>query len=313
MKKKGKLACTLLASFFAVTALFSVAACASEKSEDNSEFVFKGSGKFGDGNDYHITLVGNKDDEKSFLLTVDEIPMLELGGTWVMVENKGYKLYLDDTDGTYVYTRYNPATKEFSAKFNLNLSGGLGRSKVALTYRDEEFAKEYDGKGLPMHPPTFTGYGWAGLWSKTKYDCSLICREDGTCVSITDKTGVPNRNGVYTYDEETNVFSFEFEDEVYQSNYLNSNAYTGFDLAYIHCYGSAMNDDGVTGWVEYYDATKEMPKFNTCTWHYDKETGEKVVIDFKTTYDEATKTYSLIYEAFAKGFVDRLVTYTVED
>lgn len=282
---------------------------------DSYEFVFNGTGVFADGNEYDIVIHGNDDAGKTFRLGVDQIPALELDGTWVFVEGKGYKLYFNDTSETYVYTRYDPQTKEFSFQYTLNLSGGLGEAKVKMTAKDEAFAAEYDGKGLPAHPPTFTGVGWGGGSGTMAVASTLVCNEDGTCISIASETGAPNRTGTWTYDEARNVYSFVFDDETYPTNYLKPHPESG-KSSWRHSYGAIFSSEaGNSKYIDYIvvEDFETQPQFTDATWHYD-ENGEKVYIPFETTYDEATKTYTLIYEALAKNmFLDRIVTYTVDE
>lgn len=302
--------CLLFAASVCLTACNGDNGGGGGNSEDK-EFVFEGAATFSNGVDYSIVITGYADEEQSFLLTVKEMPILEMGGTWVMVEGKGYKLYLNDAGGTYVYTSYNVATQSFTAKVPVNLGGGFGNATVVMTCKDGGFAAQYDGIGLPPHPPTFTGHGLGGTKGNSSYDCSVICREDGTCVAVTDKTGIPDREGTYTYDAETNVYSFEFADET--EAYERAFIYTKNDVEnYYHTFGCAVGDVGSIATTEYLPVSEGIPHYNTSTWYYDGD-GNKVETEFKTTYDEATKTYTLIYEAYCRGFVDRLVTYTVED
>lgn len=314
-KARRSLIGLVIAFVLAAVALFGFTACdgaqgGGTEPASQAEFVFEGQATFSNGVDYSIVITGYKDN--SFLLTVKEMPILEMDGTWTMVEGKGYKLYLNDAGGTYVYTSYDTAAKAFTAKVPVNLGGGFGSTTVTMTCADEAFASLYDGEGLPPHPPTFTGHGLGGTKGNSEYLCSLICFEDGTCVAVTDKTGIPNRNGVYTYDSETNTYSFEFEDETeaYDRAFIYEND-EGVEC-YYHTFGCAVGDVGSTATTEKLPVSDGIPHYNTSTWYYDAD-GNKVETQFKTTYDEATKTYTLIYEAYCRGFVDRLVTYTVED
>lgn len=291
-------------------------ACGGSNADDGDwEFVFAGSGVFADGNEYNAVIRGNKDEDQTFVLTIEELPALELGGTWVLVEGKGYKLYFDDSGNSYSYSYYDTDTSTFSLKYTLNLSGGLGSAKINFMFRDEAFASVYDGEGLPPHPPTFTATGYGNLAALTPYYFTLICNEDGTCVSVPARADIDKRNGTYTYDEESNVYSFEFEDQEYTSNYL----FTDDDgkQYYRHMYTASVDNTlqygvGYSELIEY-TGTESQPQFNTAVTHTDKTTGEPVTIEYKTTYDEETKTYSLIYETFAKCFLDVYATYTVEE
>ena len=272
------------------------------------EFVFEGGGVFDDGVNYHVTVYGNKDESLS--LHVAEMPTLSMSGHWVFVENKGYKLYFNDAQESFAYARYDTATEEFTVKYSLNLGGGQGNAKVTLTCKDEAFAAEYDGIGLPPLPPTFTGHGWNGT---NRHDCILYCYEDGTCKSVTNKAGVPDRMGTYTYDEETNVYSFEFEDEKdhYPANYIGTAAdgSTYYRLDYCVFRGDDPSKGNFRGQIP---TSEGFPQFTTSAYWID-ENGEKVWYDFKTTYDEETKTYTLYYEAYSKGLQNRVVTYTVDE
>lgn len=319
MNGMRKLLGVLLAILMLCMPLSLLAACAPDnpdtpKPSVDYEFVFEGGGLFSDGVTYHVSIYGNKDANQSFTLHVDEMPILTLTGNWVLEQGKGYKLYFNDTNKSFAYSRFNEDTKEFTLKYNLNLGGGQGMSKVVLTCKDEAFAEEYDGVGLPPLPPTFSGHGW----NKTnKYDCVLYCYEDGTCLSVTNRTGVPNRSGTYTYDAEKNQYSFEFEDE--RDNYLPDyfeKDELGRDVPrYDYCV--FMGDDPTLGPdklgyrrnLPYEDG---FPRFNTGAYYYTDD-GEKHEYDFVTTYDEETKTYTLYYEAFAKVLMHRVVTYTVDD
>ena len=290
---------------------FLVASCGTndKPNSPNYEFYFEGGGVFSDNVDYHVTLVGNKDKDKTLLLKVKEMPALELTGHWVLVENKGYKVYFDDSDNSFAYSRYDVNTKTFTIKYKLNLGGGQGRNKITLNYKDENFANYYDGEGLPPLPPTFTGYGWNGT---NRHDCILSCFEDGTCVSITDKSGVPNRLGTYKYDTATNTYSFEFENEEshYPANYI-----TNIDGVQYYRYDWTVlggNDPTIASHRENLPLSEGFPQFTNKAFYYN-ENNEKVWFDFKTTYDETTKTYDLYYEAYSKGLQVRHVTYTVDD
>lgn len=305
----------LLALLFVCMAFVACTPAEELPQNENYEFVFSGTGTFADGNNYTIVINGNDDAGKTFRLSVEEIPALELDGTWVYVEGKGYKLYFNDASETYVYTKYNVDTKEFSFKYTLNLSGGLGEAKVEMFAKDEAFASVYDGKGLPAHPPTFTGVGWGGGSGTMAVASTLVCNEDGTCISIASETGAPNRTGRWSYDEERNVYSFVFDDETYPTNYIKPHPDSG-KSSWRHSYGAVFSTEaGSSEYIDYIviENFEEQPQFTDATWYYG-ENGEPVYIPFETTYDEATKTYTLIYEALAKNmFLTRVVTYTVDE
>lgn len=318
MRKKIRVLSFVLMAAMLLPAFVALAACAEPgpSTTDNGdyEFVFEGGGEFSDGVTYHVNIKGNKDADKSFALSVDEMPILKLTGNWVLEEGKGYKLYFNDANKSFAYSRYDATTKEFTLKYNLNLGGGQGMSKVVLSCKDEEFAETYDGVGLPPLPPTFSGHGW----NKTnRYDCVLYCYEDGTCLSVTNRTGVPNRSGTYTYDAAKNQYSFDFEDEqkLYGPDYYEKDN-LGRDVPrYDYCV--FMGDDPTLGpnklgYRRNLPFEDGFPKFNTGAYYYTDD-GEKHEYDFVTTYDEETNTFTLYYEAFAKVLMHRIVTYTPDD
>ena len=97
------------------TIFFTLVGCNKEK-EINSEyeFIFEGSSsEFSEGRTYHATIYGNKDEEQTFTLKINEFPMMEMYGEWIFVENKGYKLYFEDDAATLVYSSYNIETHVF--------------------------------------------------------------------------------------------------------------------------------------------------------------------------------------------------------
>lgn len=282
----------------------------SSGNNENYKFVYEGDGLFLDSVNYHINIKGNNDEEKSFVLSVDEMPTAKLTGHWDYVDGKGYKFYFDDTENSFAYARYNAETKEFTLKYKLNLGGGQGRAKVVLTCKDEAFADVYDGEGLPPLPPTFSGHGWNGT---NRHDCILYCYEDGTCVSVTDKAGTPNRYGTYTYDADANVYSFEFENEEanYAANYLGSDKDGNPVYRFDYCV-FAGDDPSKGNFRANLPASEGFPDFTTSAWYFD-ESGNQIPFEFKTTFDEATQTYTLYYEAYSKGLQLRVVTYTIDD
>lgn len=262
-------------------------------------------------------------------MTVDENEALELDGNWVYVENKGYKLYFDDADDNYVYTKYDTETKEFSFNYTLDLGGGYGSSRMKFTAKDKNFASVYDGKGLGVHPPLFTGGGWGSSYATSWRNTNLTCYEDGICVSTCVYKGV-TRPGKWTYDETANQYSFEFQPEAY--NYIrgvgvwtapgnSQNQDFGGQDTYRHCYWEgnyksskelkeAGNGDDKPGRTELWLKTEGSRDYSISTY----QNGRKNEIEYKTTYDESTKTYTLIYEQIDSFYyVDRMVEYTLED
>lgn len=285
MKVSAKLWSRRLSAFaFFVPSLLFVSGC-EQKNESSSventskyQFVFEGSSsEFANNNNFHLKIYGNKDDDCSFQMLVDEMPAVKLPGKWVYVENKGYKLYFNDVNKSYVYTRYDVQAKEFSFKFNVDLGGGYGIAKVRFVSQDTEFAKVYDGEGLDPLPPTFRGVG-AGMTENYTLNYWLVCYEDGTCASFDDFLGL-DRNGEWTYDKQVNQYSFHFGPDTYYDMFIEDGKYKC-----VLDYKQAI----------YYD---EPQDFN----------------DFKTIYDEATKTFTLKYEATCGVYGWRTATYTVDE
>lgn len=171
------------------------------------EFVFTGFGTFQRSEqdlarDLDITITGYKSDG-SVVLKVAQMPQIEYTGRWVLVENKGYKIYFDDADATFVYVRYNPETGVHTFHYPCNF-GTVGTTNVEFTYADSDFS--YDGIGLGLHPPVISGISIKGL-------TNLTCNEDGTLVA-------GSRTGTWEYLEKENVYHFHFDlDTDYQESY----------------------------------------------------------------------------------------------
>lgn len=311
MKTKTKLAATLLAVIFVLAAVFAMTACQPDEPtpppEEEYEFVFTGSTEIG-GKTYNATVYGNQDEEQSISLRIAELPVAELGGEWVYVEGKGYKIYFDDTNSTFVYTKYDTATEEFSFNYNLNVgdtNGGSG--KVHFTCKDEAFAAEYDGVGLGNVPPTFTGYTTymgAMFALGEPVMCVLTCYEDGTCTSVsTNEVKFASAlNGTWEYDADANQYTFTFDPEPFEVNTETGSTYWKF----IYAPGEVTLEEARENW-----------NFMTggCYWEQTMVT-EIGPSTYTTTYDEATDTYYLVYEHGISGFsefADRYVAYTPED
>lgn len=69
--------------------------------EGDYEFVFSGSVETNTGRTFTLALTGNKDEEQTLDLTVQEMPALSIDGNWTFTENKGYKIFLNDANGTF--------------------------------------------------------------------------------------------------------------------------------------------------------------------------------------------------------------------
>lgn len=311
-------------------------------SSGNGEFTFTGSGTFDNGNTYNIKIVGDteEDGEQTFQLTINELPALELDGTWVKVDGKGYKLYFDDYDEAYVYTKYDTKKGQFSFTYNLTLGGAYGSQKIRFTYNDNAFAKEYDGIGLGMKPPTLIGGGWGSTNATSWRPATLTCYEDGT-VSLVCANKGNTRTGTWSYNEETNQYSFVLvpetytylragEDAVYDK--VQGNAYgmycsanekyvrhIYYDSAYTFKTGDEYKAAQEAARVEIwqYDASESdaynFRDFDTSTWNGDYDDPQDVH-EFVTTFDEETQTYSVtvvVIDGFY--YVDRVLSYTLED
>lgn len=277
---------------------------------EDYEFVFNGTADIAEQT-YHVTLYGNKDEEQSISLRIQELPTAELTGTWVFVEQKGYKIYFDDANGSFVYTKYDPASKLFSFNYNLNIgdtNGGSG--KVAFTCEDEAFAAEYDGEGLGNVPPTFNGYTTyigAMFALGNPVDCLLTCYEDGTCVSLStnEVKFAQARNGTWEFDEDANQYTFTFEPEPFAVNTETGSPYWRFKFAA----GEVTLQEAAENWTFMGGGTGE------CYWEQTTIT-EEPPLTFTTTYDAETNTYYMIYEHGYSGFsefADRYVAWSPDD
>lgn len=92
------------------------------------EFVFTGTVETATGRTFTLDMIGNKDEGQTLNLTVKEMPALNLTGTWTFTEGKGYKVFLDDANGTFAYSRYNPDTETFSLTFDYDM-GNFGQPR----------------------------------------------------------------------------------------------------------------------------------------------------------------------------------------
>lgn len=277
--------------------------------ETDYEFVFNGTTEIA-GQTYHASLYGNKDEDKSVSLRIEELPTAELTGTWVFVEHKGYKIYFDDANSSFVYTKYDPESKLFSFNYNLNIgdtNGGSG--KVAFTCSDEAFAAEYDGEGLGNVPPTFNGYTTyigAMFALGEPMQCVLTCYEDGTCVSLStnEVKFASERKGTWVYDAEANVYTFTFEDEPFTVNSETGSTYWKFSQPV----GECSMEDAAANWTF-------MGGTGVCYWEQTTIT-ETPANTFSTVYDEETNTYYLLFEHGISGFgefADRYVAWSPDE
>ena len=139
------------------------------------EFVFNGTVETNTGRTFTLDMAGNKDEGQTLSLAVKEMPALNLSGRWTFTENKGYKIFLDDANGTFMYSRYNPDSKEFTVTFDYDM-GNFGQPRAVLTYSDEAFAAQYDGVGLGRKPPSFALEGYT-TYKHYSYAAESIERE----------------------------------------------------------------------------------------------------------------------------------------
>ncbi len=278
-----------------------------QKEDDSQyEFEFTGSTEI-QGTEYHSTIYGNED--STFALRIEELPTAEMTGTWTFVDGKGYKLYFDDTNSSFRYTKYDPETKQFSFNYKLDLgdtNGGSG--DIQFVYEDADFANQYDGEGLGPMPPVFNGYttymgAMVALGEPMK--CTLTCYEDGTCTSVSSnevKFASP-RNGTWSFDEESNTYTFEMEPEPFEGA-----AYWKFTKPV----GTPL-EDAAEHWTIMGGEEGSQPE---CYWESVPVEEPYTNNTFTTEYDEETNTYYLLMEHGLSGaneYADRYFAYTPEE
>lgn len=251
------------------------------------EFVFSGESEFSDGKTYTISVYGNKDAEKTADVRVKELPTLEMDANWVFVEGKGYKIYFNDSLKSFVYSAYDVPTKTFSFKYKVNLGQKLGSRQVAFSYTDEAFAAKYDGVGLGPVPPVFVGIGYSGGRGTTETGITITCKEDGTVEAVTASN---TRTGTYTYNAQTNVFHFEFDEQEYPSGYIRD-------------YDSNPDNGKEYRWWDGMSNSVEWPE---------TDGPRNLTASVDTVYDAATGTYSMTVVAVERNYVTYEVTYTPE-
>lgn len=214
MKIKYAVCAAVLA--FSCTALLGLSACTptdeppAPDPEPEYAFLFTGGGEIG-GTDYTVAIEGTESSATggTFALTIEELPALGLRGTYEFDSGKGYRLTFSDKNDTIVVPKYDTSTHLFTLKYNLNLGETLGSGEVVLTYEDTSFTP---GDEVWFEPFSFYGYN-DNVMGMTTLESTLFCYEDGTCMlmGVCPLTSVPVRNGTYTYDSATNVYSFVFE------------------------------------------------------------------------------------------------------
>ena len=176
------------------------------------EFLFTGTVQATTGRNFTLNLMGNKDEEQSLRLSVVEMPALSLDGTWTFTPNKGYKIFLEDSSGTFAYSRYDEESGNFTVQFDFNMAN-YGTARAKLTYSDPDFAQEYDGIGLGPKPPSFALEGYS-TYNHYSYG-TMTFQEDGTVTAQLTNTGAGwyyNRTGFWEYNEETDVYDYWFAD-----------------------------------------------------------------------------------------------------
>lgn len=263
-----KLTVLFLAAVMAVSAAAVFAGCTPDEPTpppgpvETYEFDFVGSGAYNDGKEYTVHIRGSEADD-TFALTIDELSVFELDGTYTFVDGKGYKLYFEDVGDQFTYTDYDTATQTFSFRYNLDLGEALGSRRIEFTYADPDFASVYDGEGLGPTPPTFEGSGWGGYLGQFEIAPATIrCYEDGTAsFTATAVTAVDPKTGTWEYDADTDTYHLYFPPQSFaNSSYIQDGHYATVHGQYDVQYSS---------------------------------TSGQTLTDFYTEYDEATGTYTL--------------------
>lgn len=250
------------------------------------EFVFTGTVETATGRTFTLDMTGNKDEEQTLNLTVKEMPALNLTGTWTFTEGKGYKIFLDDANGTFAYSRYNPDTKSYSLTFDYDM-GNFGQPRVVLTYLDEDFAAEYDGVGLGRKPPVFSLTGYT-TYQHYGYG-TLLCAEDGTVSASLTNTGAGwyfNRSGTWTYDEAADEYVIVFTDSTISLTDGN------FDI----------HEDPAGDYILWtkFPVGAEEPEYGTHLLVSELQDTYQLFTDpyeYRAKYDEATDSYQIAIEA----------------
>lgn len=186
-------------------------ACSPQEPQDEPTYVFSfsGSGTIG-GKDYTFRLNGVEADHEFFIETVGE-EFEYLWGEWKFTEGKGYILTFDDAYWTTKKVKYDATTNEFYFTYEMNLGSAVGKTKVVFRGGAGDFA--YDGEGWGFEPFEFSATG-VDVFGMTTADIILTCYEDLTfsCVGSCPLIAVPSRSGTYSYDKDTNAYTFVFND-----------------------------------------------------------------------------------------------------
>lgn len=233
------------------------------------EFVFSGEGDFSQngGQERHLNIEVYGNEDESVVLRVEQLPQIQIYGTWVLVENKGYKIYFEDAASTYVYCAYDESAGTHSFHYSCDF-GTVGTTEVTFTYSDPDF--EYDGVGLGAHPPIVAGQGRSS-------GTTLTCNEDGTVV-------VGSRTGTWEYLEETDQYHFTFDvDNGYSeafrldewdstTNTLTSNIDGSFEWQLYDWQASGFGGSNAIR-IDSQTGLPCGPGVDMSTYRYDEETG----------------------------------------
>lgn len=259
---------------------------ADEAPQGDYAFVYTGTTETATGRTFTLELLGNEDAEQTLNLTVKEMPALNLNGRWSFEEGKGYKIYLDDANGTFAYSRYNPETMVSSIMFDYDM-GNFGQPRVTLTCLDEEFAAQYDGIGLGRKSPVFSLTGYT-TYQHYGYG-TLLCAEDGTVSASLTNTGAGwyfNRSGRWTYDEEADEYIIVFTDSTISLTDGNFDIHEDPEGDYI-------------SWTRF-PVGAEEPEYGTRLLVSELQETYQLFTDpyeYRAVYDEATNSYQIAIEA----------------
>lgn len=271
-----KLTVLLMAAVMAMSVAAVFVGCAPEEETGDGpgpaqtyEFDFVGTGNYNDGNDYTIHIRGSEE-EDTFALTIDELTIFQLDGTYTYVDQKGYKLYFEDVGSQFAYTAYDTETEEFSFRYNLDLGEALGSRRIEFTYSDPDFADVYDGEGLGPTPPTFEGSGWGGYLGQFEIAPATIrCYEDGSAqFTATAVTAVDPKTGTWDYDADTNTYHLYFPPQSFaNSNYIQDGKYATVHGQYDVQYSSTSGQTLTDFYTEYDETTGEYTLDVQIVWY----------------------------------------------
>lgn len=168
-----KLTVLFLAAVMAVSAAAVFAGCTPDEPTpppgpvETYEFDFVGSGEYNDGKEYTVHIRGSEADD-TFALTIDELSVFELDGTYTFVDGKGYKLYFEDVGDQFTYTDYDTATQTFSFRYNLDLGEALGSRRIELPTPTPISPRYTTAKGSVPRPRPLRAAAGAAIWGSSK-------------------------------------------------------------------------------------------------------------------------------------------------